>query len=117
MGDNEIIKALELCVNNGYPYGCKDCPYHNLDCNDGLDADALGLINRQKAEFEWLNMANTSVVEHLKKSRRQLKTAKAEAVKEFADRLLFEFRAGVFGYSHIRYIINNLVIEMVGDAY
>ena len=52
--DNEIKKALECCVKVGYPFGCHDCPYCSLDCNEHLDADALDLINRQKEEIERL---------------------------------------------------------------
>ena len=40
---------------------------------------------------------------------------RAEAIKPFAKRLLLEFPSGSFSYSHIRYKVNNLVKEMVGD--
>ena len=52
--DAEIVKALECCVRDGYPYGCEDCPYHMLDCNEGLDADALDLINRLQEKISFL---------------------------------------------------------------
>ncbi len=117
MTDNEIINALRCCVTGRCSTG--ECAYLGrddvADCLEQSGIDALNLILRQKAEIERLEKQNRSVIEHLKKARRQIKTAKAEAIKEFADRLLFEFRAGVFGYSHIRFIIKNLLKEMVGD--
>ena len=53
MTDNEIIKALECCVNNQYCWLCilKD---REDDCHDILKS-ALDLINRQNAEIEKLN--------------------------------------------------------------
>lgn len=52
MTDNEIIKALECCVNNQYCWLCvlKD---REDDCYDILKS-ALDLINRQKAEIDRL---------------------------------------------------------------
>lgn len=50
MTDNEIIKALDCCAHNTL---CDGCPYdHSRDglCSR-LDADALDLINRLKAEL------------------------------------------------------------------
>ena len=52
MTDNEIIKALECCVNNQYCWLCilKD---REDDCHD-ISKSALDLINRQKTEIERL---------------------------------------------------------------
>ena len=63
MTDNEIIKALECCVNNQYCWLCvlKD---REDDCYNILKS-AFDLINRQKAEIE---------------------TAKTKAIKEFAEK-------------------------------
>ena len=61
MTDNEIIKALECCNRNG---SCFQCPYdrasfeHEPDCASVMTADALDLINRQKAEIERLKDLN-----------------------------------------------------------
>ena len=83
--------------------------------------------NRQKAEIEELEKEYDKVYEQAEANilgnmadggtscHWCIEKHKAEATKEFADRLLFEFRAGVFGYSHIRFIIQNLAKEMVGD--
>ena len=57
MNDNEIIKALECCVEIG-ENDCQNCPYFNdVSCgcrNYENLKDALDLINRQKAEIERL---------------------------------------------------------------
>ena len=132
MTDNEIIKALECCVRDGYPYGCKECPYNNsnLDCNERLDADALYLINRQKAEIEELeaeidkqyeqaeanilaNMADGGTSCHWCIDKHQ-----ANAIKEFAERVKAETteRYEDIAYKDLFFgVIDYLVKEMVGD--
>lgn len=55
MTDNEIIKALECCINNNGI--CEDCHLLNkrnssIECTNELMRDALDLINRQKVEIE-----------------------------------------------------------------
>ena len=55
--DEEVIKALECCVQGDSCLGC--CPYDDGDydcahCTSKLARDALNLINRQKAEIERL---------------------------------------------------------------
>ena len=110
-------KTLENVFHCNLSKTDKECIYAVFD-----------LVDSQKAEIERLNKANTSVVEHLKKSRRQLKTAKSEAIKEFAERLKEKAETETY----IDYLpngnsyeyeyktvdvddINNLVKEMVGD--
>lgn len=72
--DEEVIKALECCVAEGYPT-CDECPFDGCCC-DGTNKmlnNALALINRQKAEVAfWMDAAAN---------------AKKEAVKEFAEKL------------------------------
>ena len=127
--DNEIIKALERCVKDGYPYGCEGCPYRAEDCNERLDADALDLINRQKAEIERLKNTLDDVLDREPiLVERSEKYAKAEAIKEFAERLKKELTLhrkvcrnlldndGVFAIDKVRQKVDNLVKEMVGDA-
>lgn len=88
MTDNDIIKALGNCNDNGT---CDKCPYDGLrfegeiDCASQMIADALDLINRQKAEIEILKGW-----ERLLKAESHapfIKTAKAEAVREFAEKI------------------------------
>ncbi len=117
MGDNEIVKALECCIESD----CDNCPWdEQTACNEYMRQDALNLINRQKAEVERLKAQceNTQIgynfakveVERLKALLKEwkaaaykcsdekdeiycnaierVKTAKAEAYKEFAERLI-----------------------------
>lgn len=80
--DNDIVKALEHCKNNG---DCKDCVLNPHVGNYGYCTSiaieaALDLINRQKAEIEmWKDIA--------KRETGYVGIARAEAIKEFAERL------------------------------
>ena len=133
MTDNEIIKALELCRNeNGI---CSDCPYSDdyTNCNTRIAKDVLDLINRQKAEVEKLQEYYKMYYDRMREIKElqdevehssykislfdeTIKTAKSEAIKEFAERLK--------GHAEPQYpwlytvdvdFIDNLVKEMVGD--
>lgn len=110
MTDNEIVKALECCVDWCGNVSCWDCPLKNTGCIhfDKLK-ETLDLINRQKAEIFKEKNKNSKLrnernrlkaeVERLTAERDamhqdviaaeeyawQCKTAKAEAYKEFAD--------------------------------
>ena len=110
MTDNKSIKALETCAKNRDTDAyCHECPYCDDGyCLDKMIADALDLINRQKAEIERLqngiaiSQKETNRFTVVKCGRgfgKQLffnelvKATKAEAIKEFAERLkavLFE---------------------------
>ena len=90
MTDNEIIKALDNCLNCG---DCDNCVYSAIKCID-MTKDALDLINRQKAEIERQKRLFDSLGEfsdlcmgYTRKLTHEVKTAKAEAIKEFAERL------------------------------
>ena len=86
MTDNEIIKALEYCII-GYCDGC-ECRGEFLRCRDKLDTDALELIKRQQAEIEqWKEEAN----KYQSFWCEDVQSAKAEAIKEFADKLENKF--------------------------
>ena len=114
MTDNEIIKALECCQKvKGYRHTpiCQECPLYESRCAIELPKNALNLINRQKEEIESLKIANEKMYDANKEQEaeidrlnyllqgyaleygtvvdkeRFLKNAKAEAVKEFAERL------------------------------
>jgi hypothetical protein len=106
--DEEIIKALECCNDNG---GCDNCPFNGAvyedepPCVDKLTEAARNLINRQKAEVAyWMDAAAN---------------AKKEAIKEFAEKLKGELTAMqtmsdgklVFGVSVER--IESVVKEML----
>ena len=144
MTDNGIIKALECC--DGTIAGCEMCPnYKNRYCCT-IKRNALDLINRQKEEIEKLREAKyifASVddslgdledaleeIERLQIENESLRmagnsfimhynNARAEAIKDFADRLKIEaflplgtwFSETVVTESQI----DNLVKEMTGD--
>ena len=109
--DNEIIKALEYCY--GHNVGdapCGDCPRFNHPDGCVHARDALDIINRQKAEIERLNNHILDVT----------KMVKAEAVKEFAERLKTRcYPWETYGHFHSlvtsEECIDNLVKEMVGE--
>ena len=118
MTDNEIIKALDFCEGyNGVSF-CNDCPLFEEDnCIHILARETRNLINRQKAEIERYK----GVIKILEKD---VKTAKSEAYKEFAERLKegevymrIEFpntRSGTETYVVLSEDIDNLVKEMDG---
>ena len=120
MRDKEVIKALECCVDWCGNVSCWDCPLKNTECIhfDKLK-ETLDLINRQKAEIERLEKDS----KRLKKVEMQLDdamkmydTIKAEAYKEFAERLK-ENSIATFSWNGVVLVeeIDNLVKEMVGD--
>lgn len=131
MTDNDIIKALECC-KSPIPM-CDDCPVGESDmCFDFLKDYALDLIKRQKAEILELQgnrkfvrgtvarLLETSdkqqaMIEKLKEAyavyeeTTGLKQARADAIREFAERLKAEVLISDF-YSVED--IDNLVKEM-----
>ena len=139
MTDNEIIKALECCKKAKIKADCEElgCPMFQkgwcaylLHCDldsdttdvllEGLTTDALDLINRQKAEIEMLREINSLLTEAGQSWQKRYEAAKAEAIKEFAERLMDKaelVRVNAFDSKWaISYEqIDNLVKEMVGD--
>ena len=104
--DEEIIKRLERCVKRG---------------NRNYDTDiVLDLINRQKAEIERLK--GSTVVNNIMESQRIKRKAKAEAYKEFAERLKDAFpecnrdcKCPAIYFDDYCYIIDECCEEMVGE--
>lgn len=112
MTDNEIIKALECCKQSRLNQDCLNlnCPFAtkygcNID-NEDLRNAALDLINRQKEEKEALIAGQETMSKYIEEQQAEnerlqgwqdlLKAEKhslikAEAVKEFAERLKEEF--------------------------
>ena len=146
MTDNEIIKALEEISHN-----------ENLKQYSGIPKTAeyaLNLINRQEAEIERLNFVRTrdaqryeqkisdqahtncvlydlhhNAIKEVKELEEKLKTAKAEAYKEFAERVHCHclsninnpWNATVYpaswkdAYEQFDNEVDNLLTEMEGD--
>ena len=93
MTDNEIIKAFEHCCKGR---DCRCCAYHGaFDCSRQVWLDVAAIIKRQRAEIEKLKIYS----ENLDISQKHLlnecamarKTAKSEAIKEFAEQLKKRF--------------------------
>ena len=130
MTDNEIIKALEICSKstNGCShsnYTCEDCYLNGQPmCSSVLFQDTLDLINRQKAEIERLEeriievqRCDKELIETLHKIHEEkIEAAKAEAIKEFAERLKMQGVTFLHNKVVLSNEIDNLVKEMVGDA-
>ena len=113
MTDNEIIKALESLHKR---------ILHSRFARDVTEdeimavVNAIYIINRQKAEIERLNRMYLTVCESLDKAEKQISTAQAEAIKEFAERLNEYVSITVLGIPVVALAdINNLVKEMVGE--
>jgi hypothetical protein len=125
MTDNEIVKALEehyKQVDKGYSthleYGGKGDEHEEKYIY--MLRDALDLINRQQAKIETLRncVEQHHIIRKDGKSPLSLLTEeiKADAIKEFAERLKYKFKGdNVCDFLFVRMAINNLVKEMVGE--
>ena len=113
MTDNEIINALGCCYDLESPSICHQCPLHlTEECRDGyLGLQAYRIINRQKAEIERLLKENNSFADIGK----LYSEIKAEAIKEFAERLKEQAKANEWNGTICGLDIERLVKEMVGD--
>ena len=108
MTDNEIIKILT-------DYGTQ--------CKPEVISAAISLINRQKAEIEKLK--GSTIVSNIMESQRIKREAKAEAYKEFAERLKNKIKTECNPYGKPTYdydtsisimnYMDNLLKEMVGE--
>lgn len=134
MTDNEIVKALECCVARSGT-ACSKCPYHEQyydKCTEKRNADIVDLINRQKLEIERLKRALNTDFSFVRtrcsgKTKRineiitfRVETIKAEAIKEFAERLLNEYATmslnSQISIDVVGCDIKRIVKEMVGEA-
>lgn len=119
--DDEIVKALGCCGSEN----CRGCPYRNGICHQGnpMIRDARDLIIRQKAEIERLTvlaeLGNMRANDY-RAMRDKAKNARAEAIKEFAERLKAKAMLQHGGVTVVYGSdIDNLVKEMTeeGAAY
>lgn len=118
MTDNDIIKALECCSYNNYQ--CDNCPYAYKTCT--VYKDSIDLINHQKAEIERLRSMNRAKLATIHDLQIELKTAKSEAIKEFAEKAKEKMRdLARVDFQGVDYcligksFLDNLVKEMVGE--
>lgn len=83
MTDNEIIKALEYCRQQGITSECERCKVKS-GCRATLIENAFDLINRQKAEIERLKEDMHACVREVSRSH---EIDRIKAIREFAERL------------------------------
>ena len=115
--DEETIRNYEWCIGCTSDR-CRECTMDEEGfCEEELQDLVLDLINRQKAEIEKLK--GSTIVSNVMESQRIKREAKAEAYKEFAERLNEEAQiADCFdSYNMVvgTHFINNLLKEMVGE--
>ena len=138
MKDTDIIKALECCRNaerENASKHCLDCPAaqwdiplesEETDCIDSLLTRTLHLVARQKAEIERLQGFADNMEYCANHALDDLEKEKAEAIKEFAERLKGKIHDSIYRYWNDRcggyYLaedvdvdIDVLVDEMVGE--
>ena len=90
MKDDEIIKALEHHAS--HTDECDNCPNAEIsatECSRITAENALNLINRQNVEIERLQSMNQAKLDMIRDIRAELKTAKFEAIREFAEKLKY----------------------------
>lgn len=132
--DEEIIKALDgadLFLRDRV--NCEPAPLNDYDKDILLDIaktcdNAVAIINRQKAEIEKLKEENNNYQELLThekggnialrvmydKVSKNIKTAKTEAYKEFAEKLKARTTVTAHGFGDDRYdLINDDFIEKI----
>lgn len=118
MTDNKIMKALSNISYGGH--SCIECE-HRIDKGEercGLKGcyiarNALDLINRQKIELErsreLLEMAEKAMKianEDADLMREQYKCVKAEAIREFAEELMFNLDGDIEAYANAGHGLN-----------
>lgn len=116
--DEEIIRNYEWCIGCTSDR-CRECTMDEEGfCEEELQDLVLDLINRQKTEIEKLK--GSTIVSNIMESQRIKREAKAEAYKEFAERLNEEAQiADCFdSYNMVvgTHFIDNLLKEMVGET-
>lgn len=126
MTDNDIIKALEHCASGTGGEACEGCPFNEMKVCDSdhyaLEKYTLSFIKRQKAEIERLQqkyeLSEAEREANVKGFTETLETVRAEAVKEFAERLKSTMFNEDFLFCEpcdMANIIDNLVKEMTED--
>ena len=122
--DEEIISSLEVIATT---CNCNECKIRSgkwgtCNCSETTANAALDLINRQKAEIERLR--GSTIVNNIMESQRIKREAKAEAVKEFAEKLKLhsyimsdESQTGIINRYSVVTVnqIDNILKELVGN--
>ena len=135
MTDNDIIKALEYCFTNDWNRTkCDKCKFYTgtTQCVEDLKSASIYLINRQQVEIERLKCEmgkllpkDCAYAVQMEVSNKLETQIRAEAVREFAERLKNKIKTECNPYGKptfdydtsiaiMRYI-DNLVKEMEGE--
>lgn len=115
--DEEIKSSLEVIATTRNCIECKirNCKWGTCNCSQITANAALDLINRQKAEIEKLK--GSTIVSNIMESKRIKREAKAEAYKEFADRIR---QVIVLNNTHDGYLVHdidyNCLMEDIDDV-
>ena len=116
MTDEQIIKALETCAKNRDSDAyCHECPYFNDSyCLDKMIADALDFIKSQNAEIERLKVeCGKAQYEKYRADFEEFRAEiKADAVKEFAERLKAKFDK--YGVDYTAYTMGDDIVREMG---
>ena len=93
MTDNEIIKALECCINDD----CDNCPDTFGNCEHNAMRNAFDLIKRKDAEIERLKKDKYKIQKAFNQSEDYRVIAKSEAIKEFANEFIKTLKDALYG--------------------
>lgn len=121
--DEEIVKALECCLcDNSECLQCRNKEFCRADC-DEIATKTIELIKHYRAEIEKLKKEVNLVSIQFQDLQERIDNAKAEACKEFAERLKEKY--GIFTPLGVNWIeeikavrvsdIDNVSKEIVGD--
>lgn len=144
--DKEIIQTLNRCSKGIGCFGCAKAYMHSANCIRILEAECLDIINRQKSEIKKLKSNYSKLCKYTEKKELELaeinadiswfreakisrlapaiKEIKAEACKEFAERLKqhkrkikgFDLNEEFWDYAVLAEDIENTLIEVVGEV-
>lgn len=123
--DEEIIRNYEWCIGCTSDR-CRECTMDEEGfCEEELQNLVLDLINCQKAEIEKLK--GSTIVSNIMERQRIKREAKAEAYKEFAEKIKKSIKEnvdeawhrddgnGIYDAEYVLDDIDNLLKEMVGE--
>lgn len=97
MTDEQIIKALECCINGN----CDDCYNVLFNCMHNAITNALDLINRQRAENKKLEIELKAMRGTANTYKKWYHEAKSEAIREFGKFLIDKSKDGKICVSDI----------------
>lgn len=120
----EIIKALEYCTGIKQIDACANCPAH-LGCNDCVDflrEESLALIKELTDENEKLRDTidevadiNSVWVNDCIRMSKQIKTIKADTVKQMQERLLYEWDWCAYDADEAPDVISQVAKELLEE--